>query len=308
MKKVILGLVAIAALAACSKDNGNDNSNGNGGFNNNGDPTIEQGTFPKEITFKDKNGAIEAKAVYTIVGGKISGWNWATYENGQPKSPQNTIVTYKGELPEKVESPRETETYTYEGNKLVKKVEVSDDESKETIYAYEGNNLSKATEKKLLKAYRGGQDATEYKETDFRYEGNLVIVNKKRYVELADKSKINQSVDGTTIYTVENGNVVKKEKTISPSRKRTTVYTYDNKNNPKSLNFTKITLPDYFIDEDFSKNNLLTVTETTENNGNTEVSRRFFEYDYNGDYPTSKKYFTEENGQKKPTGSAEYKY
>ena len=235
MRKVILGLVAIAALVSCKK---NDD---NGGFNNNDNPTIKEGTYPKEITFKDKNGAIEAKAVYTIIGGKVSGWNWATYENGQPKSPQNTIVTYKGELPEKVESPGETETYTYEGNKLVKKVEVSDDESKETIYAYEGNNLSKATEKKLLKAYRGGQDATEYKETDFRYEGNLVIVNKKSYVELADKSKINQRVDGTTIYTVENGNVVKKEKTISPSHKRTTVYTYDNKINPTSLNFTKIT-------------------------------------------------------------------
>lgn len=302
MRKVILGLVAIAALVSCKKDDDN------GGFNNNGNPTIKEGTFPKEITFKDKNGAIEIKAVYTIVGGKISGWNWATYENGQPKSPQNTIVTYKGELPEKVESPRETETYTYEGNKLVKKVEVSNDESKETIYTYEGNNLSKATKKKLLKAYRGGQDATEYKETDFRYEGNLVIVNKKSYVELADKSKINQSVDGTTIYTVENGNVVKKEETFNPSRKRTTVYTYDNKNNPKSLNFTKITLPDYFIDEDFSKNNLLTVTETTENNGNTEVSRRSYEYEYNGDYPTSQKYFIEENGERKPYGSTEYKY
>ena len=304
MKKVILGLVAITALISCKKDD----DNGNGGFNNNGNPTIKEGTYPKEITYKDKNGAIEIKAVYTIIGGKVSGWNWAPYENGQPRSPQNTIVTYKGELPEKVESPGETETYTYEGNKLVKKVKVSDDESKETIYAYEGNNLSRATKKKLLKAYRGGQDATEYKETDFRYEGNLVIVNEKSYVELADKSKINQRVDGTTIYTVENGNVVKKEETISPSRKRTTVYTYDNKNNPKSLNFIKITLPDYFIDESFSKNNLLTVTETTENNGNTEVSRRFYEYEYNGDYPTSQKYFIEENGQKKPTGSVEYKY
>ena len=54
MKKVILGLVAITALVACSKDNGNDNSNSNGGLNNNGDPTIEQETFPKEITYKDK--------------------------------------------------------------------------------------------------------------------------------------------------------------------------------------------------------------------------------------------------------------
>ena len=303
MRKVILGLVAIAALVSCKKDD----DNGNGGFNNNDNPTIKEGTYPKEITYRDKNGAIEVKAVYTIVGGKISGWNWAPYENGQPRSPQNSIVTYKGELPEKVESPGETETYTYEGNKLVKKVEVSDDESKETIYTYEGNNLSKATKKKLLKAYRGGQDATEYKETDFRYEGNLVIVNKKSYVELADKSKINQSV-GTTIYTVENGNVVKKEETISPSRKRTTVYTYDNKINPKSLNSTKITLPDYFIDEDFSKNNLLTVTETTEENGNTEIKRGSYEYEYNGDYPTVVREFKEEDNRKELRRIIEYKY
>lgn len=303
MKKVILGLVAIAALVSCKKEDNNNN-----GFNKNGDPTIKEGTYPKEITFKDKNGVIEAKAIYTIIGGKIVGWNWATYENGQPKSPQNTIMTYKGDLPEKMERSGETETYTYEGNKLVKTIEEGNDEKKETTYAYEGNNLSKVTEKKLLKAYRGGQDASKYKETDFRYEGNLVIVNEKSYVELADKSKIDQEVGGTTIYTVENGNVVKKEKTISPSHKETTVYTYDNKNNPKSLNFTKILLPNYFIDEDFSKNNLLTVTKTTEENGNTEVSRRFYEYEYNGDYPTSQKYFTEENGKKKPYGSTEYKY
>ena len=87
MKKVILGLVAITALVSCKKDDDN------GGFNNNGNPTIKEGTFPKEITYKDKNGAIEAKIVYTIVGGKISGWNWATYENGQLRSPQNSIVT-----------------------------------------------------------------------------------------------------------------------------------------------------------------------------------------------------------------------
>ena len=55
MKKVILGLVAITALVACSKDNGNDNSNSNGGLNNNGDPTIEQETNPKQKTNKDKN-------------------------------------------------------------------------------------------------------------------------------------------------------------------------------------------------------------------------------------------------------------
>ena len=122
MKKVILGLVAITALVACSKDNGNDNSNSNGGFNNNGDPTIEQETFPKEITYKDKNGNIIMKSVYTIVGGKIAGWTWTSYEDEQVKS-ENTIINYKGDLPEKELSPGQTETYTYECNKLIKKIE-----------------------------------------------------------------------------------------------------------------------------------------------------------------------------------------
>ena len=56
MKKVILGLVAIAALVSCKKeDNGNDT-------------TIQEGTFPKEVTYKDENGKIESKAVYLIEG------------------------------------------------------------------------------------------------------------------------------------------------------------------------------------------------------------------------------------------------
>ena len=64
MKKVILGLVAIAALVSCKKeDNGNDT-------------TIQEGTFPKEVTYKDENGKIESKAVYLIEGGKFFPLKW----------------------------------------------------------------------------------------------------------------------------------------------------------------------------------------------------------------------------------------
>ena len=43
MRKVILGLVAITALVSCKKeDNGTDT-------------TIQEGTFPKEVTYKDKD-------------------------------------------------------------------------------------------------------------------------------------------------------------------------------------------------------------------------------------------------------------
>ena len=247
MKKVILGLVAITALVACSKDNGNDNSNSNGGLNNNGDPTIEQETFPKEITYKDKNGNIIMKSVYTIVGGKIAGWTWTSYEDEQVKS-EKTIINYKGDLPEKELSPGQTETYTYEGNKLIKKIEEREREGSirktETTYTYEGNNISKIIEKKASKVYWNDDlvEATSFEESNFQYNGNLIVVNKTGYDELADKTKLNQEVS-TVTYTVENGNLAKEEVTISPSHKVVTEYTYDSKKNPKSINIQKILFP-----------------------------------------------------------------
>jgi len=283
MKKVILGLVAIAALAACSKDNGNDNSNGNGEFNNNGDPTIEQETFPKEITYKDKNGNITMKSVYTIVGGKIASWSWTSYEDEQEKS-ENTIITYKGNLPEKEVSPRETTTYTYEGNKLVKKIEERQREGgivrrTETTYTYEGNNISKIIKKKASKVYWNNNlvEATSFEESNFQYSGNLIVVNKTGHDELADKTKLNQKVS-TITYTIENGNLAKEEVTISPSHKVVTEYTYDSKKNPKLINLQKILFPDYFTNKNFTKNNILTITETTTKNGKTEVGSIINDY------------------------------
>ena len=312
MKKVILGLVAITALVACSKDNGNDNSNSNGGLNNNGDPTIEQETFPKEITYKDKNGNIIMKSVYTIVGGKIAGWTWTSYEDEQVKS-EKTIINYKGDLPEKELSPGQTETYTYEGNKLIKKIEEREREGSirktETTYTYEGNNISKIIKKKASKVYWNSNlvEATSFEESNFQYNGNLIVVNKTSYDELADKTKLNQVVS-TVIYTIESGNVAKEEVTISPSHKVTTEYTYDRKKNPKLFNLQKILHPDYFINKDFSKNNVLTVTETIEGEGNTEIRRESYEYVYDGDYPTTVREFKEENNRKELKEITEYKY
>lgn len=312
MKKVILGLVAITALVACSKDNGNDNSNSNGGFNNNGDPTIEQETLPKEITYKDKNGNIIMKSVYTIVGGKIAGLTWTSYEDKQVKS-ENTIINYKGDLPEKKLSPGQTETYTYEGNKLIKKIEEKEREGSirktETTYTYEGGKLSKIIEKKDTKVFLNDSlvKAISFEESNFQYNGNLIVVNKTGYDELADKTKLDQKVS-TVTYTIENGNLVKEEVTISPSHKVVTEYTYDSKKNPKLINIQKILLPDYFINNNFSKNNILTITQTITENGQTKVKRSSYEYVYNGDYPTTVREFQERNGNRVLEETTEYKY
>ena len=306
MKKVILGLVAIAALAACSKDNGNDNSNGNGEFNNNGDPTIEQGTLPKEETIKDKNGKITSKTIYQIEGGKVVGTSDTDYENGNPKRTTNSIYTYKGALLEKIESSKESTTYTYEGNKVVERVT---NNKYGFTYTYDGNNLSKTVYKFSTKTYREGTflDAIRYEESSFIYNGNRITVNEKKYTEIvADKSKIDEEVE-TTIYTVENGNVTKEE-SVSGSYKRTVIYTYDGKKNPLSNNLSKMLNPNYFIVPKASKNNLLTVTETIEEEGNTEIRRSSYEYIYDGDYPTTVREFKEENNRKELKEITEYKY
>ena len=252
------------------------------------------------------------KSVYTIVGGKIAGWSWTSYEDEKVKS-ENTIINYKGDLPEKELSPGQTETYTYEGNKLIKKIEEREREGSirktETTYTYEGNNISKIIKKKASKVYWNNNlvEATSFEESNFQYNGNLIVVNKTGYDELADKTKLNQKVS-TITYTIENGNLAKEEVTISPSHKVVTEYTYDSKKNPKLINLQKILFPDYFTNKNFTKNNILTITETTTKNGKTEVKRSSYEYVYNGDYPTTVREFEERNGNKELQEITEYKY
>ena len=299
MRKVILGLVAIAALVSCKKDD--DVS----------DTYIKEGTYPKEVTYKDKDGKIIGKSITTIEGGKVVGWSYANYENGVLKNTKKRIITYNGALPVKAEGPGRTETYTYdESSRLIKRVAVEGGETEETTYAYEDGKLSKIIIKKPSEALKDGNKvpAIRYEESDFIYNGNRITVNEKSYKEVvADKSKVNEGVE-TTIYTVENGNVIKKERTDDPSFKVTDEYTYDGKNNPSLNNLTKILNPEHFIEYYNSKNNVLTIVTTYERNGNPEVSKRFYEYEYNGDYPTIVREFREKNGNRELERSTEYKY
>lgn len=300
MRKVILGLVAIAALVSCKKEDDSP------------DTYIQEGTYPKEVTYKNKDGKIIGKSITTIEGGKVVGWSYANYENGVLKNTKKRIITYNGALPVKAEGPGSTETYTYdESNRLIKRVVVEDDDTIEATYAYEGGKLSKIVRKEAAETLKDGNKvpAIRYEESDFIYNGNRITVNERHYKEVvADKSKVDEGVE-TTIYTVENGNVIKKERTDDPSFKVTVEYTYDGKNNPSLNNLTKILNPDHFIEYYNSKNNVLTNVTTYERNGNPEVSRRFYEYDYNGDYPTTVRQYREENGSNRVLQeTTEYKY
>ena len=271
MKKVILGLVAIAALVSCKKeDNGNDT-------------TIQEGTFPKEVTYKDENGKIESKAVYLIEGGKILSTEMEIYnENGTPIRTQKDIITYEGNLIKTI-----TTTYSYDGDKLTNMVKTEPIQTTENGQRVEG---------------------TKYTETNFTYNGDRITVKEKTYTKKPSGFITNENTS-FEIYTVVGGNVVKKEVTYSPSAKETIEYTYDTKNNPMVNNLTKIISPDYFIQKSRGRNNLLTATITQVRNNQTSVSKRYYEYVYNDkDYPTSQKHFIEENAQKKPAGSIEFQY
>ena len=67
--------------------------------------------------------------------------------------------------------------------------------------------------------------------------------------------------------------------------------------------------PKHFIEYNSSKNNVLTIVTTYERDRNTEVSKRFYEYEYNGDYPTTVRKLREENGGNRVLEeTTEYKY
>lgn len=321
MRKVILGLVAITALISCKKEDGtssddsdkngisNNNSNNNGS-NNNGNTIIEEGTFPKEITHKDKNGIITGKDISLIEGGKVVGQIFEGYENGVFKISKRTIITYKGTFPEKIEELGKTQTYTYDlKNRLIKEVVEEGSIREENTYDYGGNNLAKMTKKITEKVLREGNlaSATLRDEYLFFHNGNRITVKNKTYQELADKTKL-ESEPETTIYTIENGNIIKEERS-SFSSKETIQFTYDNKNNPLSDNFTKILNPNYFIKFYNSKNNPLTATRIYLRDGKTEIKKTFYEYSYNNkDYPISIRRLKEENGSKVLEETVELKY
>lgn len=310
MKKVILGLVAIAALVSCKKeDNGNDS-------------TIQEGTFPKEVTYKDENGKVASRLVSLIEGGKILSSEMEIYnENGTPIRTQKDIITYEGNLIKKRETTGTgddpnynsfTETFSYDGTKLVKSVTDYKKIVKTitTTYSYDGDKLTNMVKTEPIQTIENGQyvEGTKYTETNFTYNGDRITVKEKTYTK-KPSGFITDENTSFKIYTVAGGNVVKKEVTYSPSLKETVEYTYDTKNNPMVNNLTKIISPDYFINKNRSKNNLLTATTTQVRNNQTFVTKQYYEYVYNGkDYPTSQKHFIEENAQKKPAGSIEFQY
>lgn len=292
MKKLMLALTALVLAVSCSKDSDSSSK------------TIIEGTFPKKKTLKDSNGKIISIEKYSIENGKIKKVEEEVYdETGKVNEVNTLILTYDGDLVVKEEStnkdPDETYTsvYTYNSDKkLVKEVQTSSNLIYETTYSYDNGKLiaKKRVAKNTNNTYK-----ERHLDYSYTYSDNTITETEKSY-EMVNGVEENIYIK-TITYTIENNNLVKK--VVQYSTNTTTYdYVYDTNNNLYYQGFIKSISPDYFTNEDFSKNNI--TKETVNRNGVTSfVAEYIYEYNANG-YPIKKT--TKEDS--KVTDIEEYEY
>ena len=307
MKKILFSLLAIAALAACSKndDNGSDSAN----------------HLVKKITTKDKDGKLEKVITLTYEGGRPISHSTTDYVNGvQTGTTRVSTLLYDGRFikqAKRVNAGRDNfvQNFTYENGKLVTKTEKYERNDYTTTYqySYAGDQLKSVLQSRPTTIYVNGdvQSGTYYEERQFTYRGNTVIEVTTRYEKDLNDAVVTRTSYGTdtTTYTLSDGNVVKK---VEESRYSTTVreFTYDTKRNPFHY-MTDFVEPDptNFLDANNGKNNILTYKNTHEYNGTKEETLISFEHTYNADgYPTIVKLYTEENGVREFNSTIEYEY
>lgn len=123
------------------------------------------------------------------------------------------------------------------------------------------------------------------------YSGSDIIVNETVTYRDGNGAVVTEkgTQTNTTTYTVAGGNLIKKIE-----RGQTTEYKYDSNINPRPLNaLMKAAAPDYFLKENYSKNNLIEQVDSyTDLQGNLVKNIASIELTYNSKgYPTMKKFF-----------------
>ncbi|MDO4880230.1 MAG: hypothetical protein Q3983_03040 [Capnocytophaga sp.] len=294
MKKILLSLMAVTALVSCSKSD--DDST-----------YITEGTFPKKIVTKSASGRVEAETTYTIQGGKILYFEGINYPViGGAERIQQTI-TYNGDLPQKTTSvskdDKYTEEYQYEGEKLTKIIKTEEGATKSTItsYSYSGDRLTKKVKETPINTNEG--EKTQVIEDEFNYAGNLITVNTITYNRDAQGVKTNSQVSSTT-YTVENDNLMKVERSGVVLEE----YTYDDKPNVQSIKLLQKLVPDYFIKNNFSKNNSLTEKKRYSLTGSLHNFKFTYDYNEKGYAKTKKRYSVDGNKAESLEYTMEYTY
>ena len=310
MKKILFSLLAIAALAACSKND------------DNGDDSASQ--FVKKITAKNENGKLEKVITLTYEGGRPISHSTTDYVNGvQTGTTRVSTLLYDGRFIKQAKRENAgidnyVENFTYENGKLVTKTEKyeSDYRTYTYQYSYVGNQLTNVLKSHPTTIYLksgGTQSGTRYTERQFTYNGNTVIEVKTGYEKDLNGAVVTNTVfsyDTNTItYTLSGGNVVK-EVEENPYSISIEEYTYDTKPNPFHY-ITNFVEPDptSFLEVHNGKNNILTYKNTHEHNGKKDETLISFEYTYNAaGFPTIVKQYKEENGTREFLGTTEYEY
>ena len=310
MKKILFSLLAIAALAACSKND------------DNGDDSASQ--FVKKITAKNENGKLEKVITLTYEGGRPISHSTTDYVNGvQTGTTRVSTLLYDGRFIKQAKRENAgidnyVQNFTYENGKLVTKMEKyeSDYRTYTYQYSYVGNQLTNVLKSHPTTIYLksgGTQSGTRYTERQFTYNGNTVIEVKTGYEKDLNGAVVTNTVfsyDTNTItYTLSGGNVVK-EVEENPYSISIEEYTYDTKPNPFHY-ITNFVEPDptSFLEVHNGKNNILTYKNTHEHNGKKDETLISFEYTYNAaGFPTIVKQYKEENGTREFQGTKEYEY
>ena len=309
MKRILLSLLAVAMLAACSKsdDNGNDSAN----------------LLVKKITAKNENGKLEKVITLTYEGGRPVSHSITDYVNGvQTGTTQVTTFQFDGRFLKQAKRENAgidnyVQNFTYENGKLVTKTEKYERNDYTTTYqySYAGDQLTNVLQSHPTTIYVNGnvQSGTYYEERQFTYRGNTVIEVTTRYEKDLNGAVVTDTSYGTntTTYTISDGNVVKvvDEDSYSISTRE---YTYDTKRNPFHY-MTNFVEPDptSFLNPNNGKINILTYKGSNEPKtaGTKDQTLISFEHTYNADgYPTVVKQYKEENGTREFQGTTEYEY
>ena len=302
MKKFFIALMASVALVSCSKDDNNNTG-------------IQEGAFPKKITNTYPNSNRSSVTTYNIQNGKLLSVTAIQYENGVQTGTANIIrVEYEGNLIKQVKYGEPStegyaiKDYTYDGQgRMIKETRVEphrtdnggDSYTKE--YRYEGGQLTKIIRQSVSNTWINGErkKVNEHSESVLAYSGSDIIVNETVTYRDGNGAVVSgtETYTKTTTYTVAGGNLIKKIE-----RGQTTEYKYDSNINPTPLNaLMKAIVPDYFLDEDYSKNNLIEEVESyTDYQGKLVKNITSIELTYNSKgYPTMKKTFRQRGSETK---------
>ena len=325
MKKILFSLLAIAALAACSKSD-DDNKNNGGGNGNGGTTSTTVTSTTQTLTVKaermisfGQNGKHTYEVVYHYENGKINSSSDRKLINGvQTGTTQISTIKYdaQGRIQERKEAREDgsfdeeddTETFFYDASGNLERKEITypmkTDRNGTIEYKYENGKLKQFTYKQSL-----NNREKHYKIQVFNYTNNSITVNIKEYYTNAQEVIEDSSVStSTTIYTLSNGNVVKKEETREYG-KTVTTFKHDNAKTVWSLR-PFIIQPEYFNEKDVNKNNITSkeVISTYSDNGQTNTYKSTYRYEYEYTPEGYPKTIKEYNSEGKLEEIKEYEY